>query len=273
MVMLRLRAWTGKGPPDSGTPLRCVSRLSAGAAWHAAQRDAVVGIVAGDAAVVVQGHRADVADAAAVGVGGVAGDGAAAVQGHRVAVLDAGGAVAGVAGDRAVVQGHRAVVADAAAVEGGVVAGDGAAVQGHRAAVVVDAATVALGSVAADRGAVERHSAGVVVDAAAVFFEQEADSVAGDGGVIERQRAELVDDAAARCGAGDDEVVDDHRDAGVDDQHAGLAAAAAAARLLREGDQWAALEPTWGFRPRMGAALAAVRGDPGEAAALAAQVL
>jgi DNA-binding CsgD family transcriptional regulator len=49
--------------------------------------------------------------------------------------------------------------------------------------------------------------------------------------------------------------------------------AAAAARLLREFDQWAALEPAWGFRARTGAALAAVRGDPGEAAALAAQVL
>jgi DNA-binding CsgD family transcriptional regulator len=50
--------------------------------------------------------------------------------------------------------------------------------------------------------------------------------------------------------------------------------AAAAARALDEWDQWAALEPgaAW-FRARLAAVLAAVRGDPGRAAALAAQVL
>jgi len=49
--------------------------------------------------------------------------------------------------------------------------------------------------------------------------------------------------------------------------------ATAVARALEELDQWAALEPAWEFRARMGALLAAVRGDPGEATALAAQVL
>jgi DNA-binding CsgD family transcriptional regulator len=48
----------------------------------------------------------------------------------------------------------------------------------------------------------------------------------------------------------------------------------AAARALEEFDQWAALEPeAAGFRARLEAVLAAVRGDPGRAAALAAQVL
>jgi DNA-binding CsgD family transcriptional regulator len=49
--------------------------------------------------------------------------------------------------------------------------------------------------------------------------------------------------------------------------------AAAAAAALGELDQWAALEPAWGFRARAEAVLAAVRGDPGQAVALAAQVL
>jgi DNA-binding CsgD family transcriptional regulator len=50
--------------------------------------------------------------------------------------------------------------------------------------------------------------------------------------------------------------------------------ATAAARALRELDQWAALEPeAAGPRARLQAALAALRGDPGRAAALAAQVL
>ena len=49
---------------------------------------------------------------------------------------------------------------------------------------------------------------------------------------------------------------------------------AAAARALTELDQWAALEPGVAeFRARIQAMLAAVRGDPGQAAALAAQVL
>ena len=48
--------------------------------------------------------------------------------------------------------------------------------------------------------------------------------------------------------------------------------AAAAAQALGEWDQWAALEPgAAGFRARLAAVLAAVRGDPGRAAALAAQ--
>jgi hypothetical protein len=49
---------------------------------------------------------------------------------------------------------------------------------------------------------------------------------------------------------------------------------AAAARALGEFDQWAALEPeAAGSRARLRAVLAAVRGDPGRATALAAQVL
>jgi len=49
---------------------------------------------------------------------------------------------------------------------------------------------------------------------------------------------------------------------------------AAAARALAELDQWAALEPdAVGSRTRLQAALAAVRGDPGDAQALAARVL
>jgi DNA-binding CsgD family transcriptional regulator len=47
----------------------------------------------------------------------------------------------------------------------------------------------------------------------------------------------------------------------------------AVARTLDELDQWTALEPAWGLRPRVQAALAAVRGDPGRTAALAARVL
>jgi len=48
----------------------------------------------------------------------------------------------------------------------------------------------------------------------------------------------------------------------------------AAARALEEFDQWAALEPeAAGFRARLLAVLAAVRGDPGRATALAAEVL
>jgi len=47
---------------------------------------------------------------------------------------------------------------------------------------------------------------------------------------------------------------------------------AAAARALEEFDQWAALEPeAAGFRTRLQAALAGLRGDPGQAAALAAE--
>jgi DNA-binding NarL/FixJ family response regulator len=50
--------------------------------------------------------------------------------------------------------------------------------------------------------------------------------------------------------------------------------AAAAALGLEEFDQWAALEPeAAGLRARVQAALAAVRGDPGRAAALAAQAV
>jgi DNA-binding NarL/FixJ family response regulator len=50
--------------------------------------------------------------------------------------------------------------------------------------------------------------------------------------------------------------------------------AAAAARALAEWDQWAALEPeAAGVRARLGAVLAAVRGDPGRAAALAAEAV
>lgn len=50
--------------------------------------------------------------------------------------------------------------------------------------------------------------------------------------------------------------------------------AAAAARALGEYDQWAALEPeAAGFRARAQAVLAAVRGDPGRAAALAAEAI
>jgi len=50
--------------------------------------------------------------------------------------------------------------------------------------------------------------------------------------------------------------------------------AAAAARALAEFDQWVALEPdAAGTRARLQAALAAVRGDPGRAAALAAQAV
>ena len=49
---------------------------------------------------------------------------------------------------------------------------------------------------------------------------------------------------------------------------------AAAARALDELDEWAALEPeAAGTRARLQAVLAAVRGDPGRATALAAQVL
>lgn len=49
---------------------------------------------------------------------------------------------------------------------------------------------------------------------------------------------------------------------------------AAAARALRELDQWAALEPDAArYRVRLLAMLAAVRGDPGDAQALAAEVL
>jgi len=48
----------------------------------------------------------------------------------------------------------------------------------------------------------------------------------------------------------------------------------AAARALEEFDQWAALEPeASGFRARLGALLAALRGEPGRAAALAEEVL
>jgi DNA-binding NarL/FixJ family response regulator len=50
--------------------------------------------------------------------------------------------------------------------------------------------------------------------------------------------------------------------------------AAAAARALGDWDQWAALEPqAAGIRARLQAALAAVRGDPGQAAALAAEAV
>jgi DNA-binding CsgD family transcriptional regulator len=50
--------------------------------------------------------------------------------------------------------------------------------------------------------------------------------------------------------------------------------AAAAARALEEFDRWAALEPeAAGLRARVQAALAAVRGDPGRAAALAAEAV
>jgi DNA-binding NarL/FixJ family response regulator len=50
--------------------------------------------------------------------------------------------------------------------------------------------------------------------------------------------------------------------------------AAAAARALDDWDQWAALEPeAAGFRARLQAALAALRGDSGQAAALAAEAI
>jgi DNA-binding CsgD family transcriptional regulator len=49
--------------------------------------------------------------------------------------------------------------------------------------------------------------------------------------------------------------------------------AAAAARLLAEWAQWAALEPVWGIQPRVQALLAAVRGDAARAGELAARVV